>query len=179
MKHLLKMNSPIHNLQVFLRTISREYPEIHDVIPDGVYGKATENAVAVFQRKFRLNDSGVTDYGTWDHIVTVYREIEAKSNAKPVKIYPEEDLNENNSSYKPAILVMQAMIYSLSEIFSNIPAVTISGIYDSETVEAVKSLQIISGLNPDGVINRTFWNYLASIYEAYVSTDRAENYTGD
>ena len=48
-QHLLKYDSPIYNLQVFLRTISQKYPLIPNVLPDGYYGDATVKAVIAFQ----------------------------------------------------------------------------------------------------------------------------------
>ena len=73
--HLLRFDSPIHNLQVFLRTISRKYPDIPDVIPDGVYGDATVNAVEAFKEKFMLGGDGSVEFDTWDKIVEIYKDI--------------------------------------------------------------------------------------------------------
>lgn len=176
MRYLLKKDAPVNNLQVFLRTISREYPEIPNVIPDGVYGDATQNAVRAFQRNFRLEENGITDYSTWYHIVRVYNEIEKRSDAKPVRVFPEGGINSQASSYKSTILLIQSMIFSLSEIFSNIPRVHISGVYDDESMEAVKIIQELSGQNPNGEISVILFNSLSSLYETYVSADRVGNY---
>ncbi|MBQ4527824.1 MAG: peptidoglycan-binding protein [Clostridia bacterium] len=179
MKHLLRINSPIYNLQVFLRTISRKYPSIPDVLPDGVYGDATRNAVTAFQQMFNLNDDGVTDFSTWDHIVNVYKEIEKESVVNSVHIYPESGLNEEKPSFVPTIFIIQSMLLTLSDVFTNIPLLTVNGILDFETQEAVKAVQKVSGLNPDGRITPLFWNYLVAIYEANVSADRIANFSAN
>lgn len=176
MEQYLKFDSPIHNLQVFLRTISNRYNEIPSVIPDGVYGDTTKAAVSAFQEKFLLNSNGVTDNSTWDSIVNVYKEIESNlSYPDSVRIYPEGGLNSDNSAYTPTIFIIQSMILALSNKFSNIPAVAVNGVIDSTTTEAVKAIQIASGLNPDGNITKMFWDYLSVIYETYISINRAEN----
>lgn len=174
-QHLLRFDSPIHNLQVFLRAISRRYPEIPDVLPDGVYGEATVNAVKAFQNKFLLSPTGTTDYSTWDHIVRVYKELEKENTARNLRIYPEGGLNFEDDSYMATIMIMQSMMLALSQRFSNIPPVTVNGVVDEETHRSIQAIQYASGLNPDGNITRTFWNYLSAIYEAYVSVDRVQN----
>ena len=100
MAEYLRFDSPIRNLQVFLRTISGVYTEIPSVIPDGVYGNSTKEAVKAFQNRFSLNETGITDNSTWDAILRVYREIE-KDTSQPnwVRIFPEEGLKSDNNSY--------------------------------------------------------------------------------
>jgi peptidoglycan hydrolase-like protein with peptidoglycan-binding domain len=178
MAEYLRFDSPIRNLQVFLRVISGVYSEIPRVIPDGVYGNSTKEAVKAFQNKFSLNETGITDNSTWDAIVRVYREIE-NDNALPnwVRIFPEAGLRTDNNSYTPTIYVIQTMLYALSQRFSNIPSPSLSGIVDQPTIESVKSVQYASGLNPDGNITKLFWDYLSVIYETYISTDRVSAYS--
>ena len=66
MANYLRFDSPIHNLQVFLRTISGKYSEIPTVIPDGVYGGTTAEAVKPFKKDFRLTRQAqpITAHGT-------------------------------------------------------------------------------------------------------------------
>ncbi len=174
MTQYLRFDSPIHNLQVFLRAISDKYDDIPSVIPDGVYGEDTKNAVSAFQKKFMLNETGTTDNSTWDAIVEVYREIERElRDPLCVRIYPEHGLKADTPSYTPTVYIIQNMMFALSEVFDNIPAPSVNGILDNRTSETIKAIQIASGLNPDGNINKVFWDYLAVIYETYISTDRA------
>lgn len=173
MTQYLRFNSPIHNLQVFLRAISKKYDDIPSVIPDGVYGQDTINAVTAFQKKFSLNQTGTTDNSTWDAIVELYKEIE-KELRDPlcVRIYPEHGLKADTSSYTPTVYIIQNMMFALSEIFENIPAPSVNGVLDDKTTDTIKAIQLASGLNPDGNVNKVFWDYLVVIYETYVSNDR-------
>ena len=173
--HLLRFDSPIYNLQIFLRTISRKYPEIPNVLPDGVYGNATIDAVRAFQNKFLLTANGVTDNSTWDHIVRIYKEIEKENTFRAANIYPEGGLNFEDDNFMATIMIMQSMMVALSDRFSNIPKPSVTGVVDEATHRAITALQHAFGLNPDGNITPTFWNFLVAIYEAYVSVDRIKN----
>ena len=175
MTYQLKFDSPIHNLQVFLRTISGRYSDIPSVIPDGVYGEATEASVDAFKRKFMLGDGGDTDRSTWDEVVRVYKEILNEQTTKLITVYPENGLDYSNSNFTATVMIIQSMLKALAERFDNIPDVTVNGRIDGETTDSIKAVQIASGLNPDGNITPVFWNFLSAIYEMYVSVDRVGN----
>ncbi len=175
--HLLKFDSPIHNLQVFLRTISRKYPEIPNVIPDGVYGDATVKAVEAFQQKFMSESDGIVGFDTWDKIVDVYKGIETENENKSVTIFPEQGVLSQDELMTSTVYIIQSMLLALSDVFSNIPRVNVTGYLDTSTVEGIKAIQYASGLNPDGNITNIFWNYLSSIYEVFISKDRVGNNT--
>ena len=57
-------------MQEYLRTISQRYP-IPTIVPDGIFGPATKNAVTAFQRTFGLVPDGIIGKNTWDRIVAV------------------------------------------------------------------------------------------------------------
>ncbi|MFR8428272.1 MAG: peptidoglycan-binding domain-containing protein [Roseburia inulinivorans] len=52
----------VRQIQEELARISRSYPAIPTVTPDGIYGPATREAVEVFQRVFGLPVTGVIDF---------------------------------------------------------------------------------------------------------------------
>ena len=62
----------VRQIQEELARISRSYPAIPTVTPDGIYGPATREAVEVFQRVFGLPVTGVIDYRTWYKISEIY-----------------------------------------------------------------------------------------------------------
>lgn len=57
-------------MQDYLRTIGQRYP-LPAIVPDGIFGPATKNAVTSFQRSFGLAPDGIIGKDTWDRIVTV------------------------------------------------------------------------------------------------------------
>lgn len=59
-------------MQEQLVRISRSYPAIPVVTPDGIYGPATRDAVEEFQSVFGLPVTGVVDFRTWYKISEIY-----------------------------------------------------------------------------------------------------------
>ena len=66
------IGQPIRSLQTMLRVIAENDPSHERIIPDGIYGPETMQAVSVFQRKHGLSVTGVADQPTWEAIVAVY-----------------------------------------------------------------------------------------------------------
>ena len=62
----------VRTIQEQLNRISENYPAIPKVAVDGIYGPATEESVRVFQRVFKLPQTGVVDYRTWYKISEIY-----------------------------------------------------------------------------------------------------------
>ncbi len=62
----------VRQIQNQLNAISNNYPLIPKLAVDGVYGPLTENAVKVFQKVFKLPQTGVVDFPTWYKISGIY-----------------------------------------------------------------------------------------------------------
>lgn len=62
----------IRQIQEQLACISRSYPAIPTITPDGIYGPATREAVERFQSIFGLPVTGVIDFRTWYRISEIY-----------------------------------------------------------------------------------------------------------
>lgn len=62
----------VYQMQRQLARISRSYPAIPTIVPDGTYGLKTQEAVEVFQSVFGLPVTGVVDYNTWYEISNIY-----------------------------------------------------------------------------------------------------------
>ena len=62
----------VRQVQQQLARISKAYPAIPTVTPDGIYGPATRATVEKFQSVFGLPVTGVIDYRTWYKISEIY-----------------------------------------------------------------------------------------------------------
>lgn len=62
----------VRQMQEQLARISKSYPAIPTIRPDGIYGPSTREAVEVFQSVFGLPVTGVVDYNTWYEISNIY-----------------------------------------------------------------------------------------------------------
>ena len=64
--------STVRQIQEQLNLIGEFYSSIPVLIPDGIYGERTADAVRAFQKIFRLPQTGIVDYPTWYKISDMY-----------------------------------------------------------------------------------------------------------
>ena len=64
--------SKVQQIQEQLNAISQVYTAIPSIVPDGIYGEKTKEAVKSFQMIFGLGANGIIDYRTWYKIQEVY-----------------------------------------------------------------------------------------------------------
>ena len=64
--------SKVRQIQEQLNLIGEFYSSIPVLIPDGIYGERTADAVRAFQKIFRLPQTGIIDYPTWYKISDMY-----------------------------------------------------------------------------------------------------------
>jgi len=62
----------VRTIQEQLNRISDNYPAIHKIKADGIYGETTNNAVKKFQEIFQLPVTGIVDFATWYSISNIY-----------------------------------------------------------------------------------------------------------
>ena len=64
--------SKVRQIQEQLNLIGEFYSSIPVLIPDGIYGERTADAVRAFQKIFSLPQTGIVDYPTWYKISDMY-----------------------------------------------------------------------------------------------------------
>lgn len=162
---------PVRSLQTMLRVIAQDDSRLPTVIPDGIYGPTTTNAVAAFQRLYGLQPTGITNQETWDQIVLVYEPALVRiGKAEPIEILLEPGqvilIGESN----PYIYLTQAMLSQLSTKYHKIPALSLTGILNEDTSEALSEFQRLSGLPVTGQLDRTTWRFLSHHFTLQVHT---------
>ena len=159
------LGRPVRALQIMLREISRLVPSVPPVIPDGIYGQSTMQAVTALQRYACLPATGIVDRATWDKIVSMYDEA-CEDRTPPAPLTPAvqpgqciEPGEENLHMY-----LVEAMFHALGRIYENVPGVEISGVNDDSCVAAIRWLQKLSDLPETGRMDSRTWRYLTGIY---------------
>lgn len=155
------VGQPIRSLQTMLRTIAQVDPNQITVVPDGVYTSQTADAVRSFQENNALPVTGVADQDTWDRIVAAYRPARIETSpAEPVFITLNPGQTFGPGQRHHHIYLVQAMLTLLAEAYPGFPIVTFTGIFDQQTEEAIRALQILSGGEPTGILDKKTWKEL-------------------
>ena len=155
------IEQPIRSLQTMLRVLSEDDDRFPAVVPDGIYGPNTTNAVSVFQRQNGLPVTGVTDQKTWEQIVEQYEPAlvrVGKAEAIEVLIDPGRIFLPGEAD--PYIYLLQSMLTQLSNDHTAISSPGHSGIMDASTVRSLSDFQYLSGLEVTGDFDKITWKHL-------------------
>ena len=155
------IEQPVRSLQTMLRVLAQDDKRLPTVVPDGIYGPDTTNAVSAFQRREGLPSTGVTDQNTWNTIVEKYEPALIRiGKAQPIEIVlnPGEVFRLGDSS--PYIYLLQSMLTQLAQDYPTIGSPGHSGILDRETADALESFQQLAGLPVTGNFDKVTWKHL-------------------
>ena len=156
----------VSNLQYFLNYLSQFYSGIPSLVIDGSFGDATRSAVIAAQNVFGLDPDGIVGEVTWNAIYNAYlgiiSEIPLKYVEGNVLPYPGTPLRTGSDS--DAVLLLQQYINVIASVFPEVNSVNTTGYFGAQTDAAVKAIQTLSGLVPNGVVAAVTWNAITSLY---------------
>lgn len=156
------VGQPIRSLQTMLRVIAEDSGTLPTVIPDGIYGQTTINAVSAFQRSAGLPVTGITDQATWEAIVKVYEPALIRiDQAEPIEIVIDPGKVFCLGESSPYLYLLQSMLTYLALSHKTITVPSHNGTLDSPTAEALAAFQLLAGLPPTGELDRVTWKFLA------------------
>jgi len=160
-----------------LNRIAINYPAIPFILlPEGVYDEPTAEAVRIFRSVFGLPQGNDVDESTWYRILYIYNavkrlaELESEGEELQDGEYPGNPLVIGDRG--PNVLRMEWFINAISRSgqFPQVPTITLNGIYDEETSNAVRALQRLLGLPQTGEIDEATWNDITRLYEEVEDT---------
>ncbi len=155
----------IRELQTYLRKTATRHPSIPLVVIDGIFGPETTAAIIAFQEEFGLDPTGRVNLATWSAVFAEYlRILEEEAPAEGVRPFPHPYHIISPGDSGNLVFILQIMLDTIAARYQNIPPVDINGHYDEDTVQAVKSLQMTSGMEPDGKTNKETWNRITRLY---------------
>lgn len=155
------VGQPVRSLQTMLRVLAEDDPLLPTVVPDGVYGPSTVNAISAFQRRSGIPSTGIADQKTWDIIVKNYEPALIRvSKAQPIEIVLDPGQVLRNGDRSPYILLMQSMLTHLALEHPLIEMPTFSGTLDSETANSLKTFQKLADLPATGELDKITWKHL-------------------
>ena len=159
----------VSSLQTMLRVIALYDKSCPAVIPDGIYGEQTARAVAVQQKRAGLPQTGITDFATWQAVCRAYQSAAVEVEpAAPLDIVmnPNQVILEGSNNLH--VLLIQAMLQTLHEVYANVEGCALTGACDEQTVCAIRSLQRCCGAPESGILDKRLWQLLAGLYNQAV-----------
>ena len=157
-------------IQTALNRIAQNFPAIPKIPEiDGIYGSRTETTVLEFQRVFDLTPDGIVGPATWYEIVRLYTAVTnlAELRSEGQRYYsinwnPPNALRQGSTGEN--VRHLQYMLSILATFISEIPPVTVDGIYGPATRAAVLAAQRRFRLPETGVVDAQTWD---EIYDQY------------
>ena len=71
-----------------------------------------------------------------------------------------------------AVLLLQQYINVIAEVFPEVNSVDLTGYFGAQTDRAVKAIQTLVGLEPNGLVGAITWNEVTSLYSSIVNGSR-------
>ncbi len=147
----------------------------NDFIPsvsvDGIFGQLTENSTRAFQRAYELPVTGIVDEETWNKMFSVYYSIVSAfpPDYAGEGILPFQSTILRRGSSDDAVKALQTYLAAISDVYTEIPKVSVTGYFGPETERAVVTYQNIFGLPPRGTVGPLTWDSIASLYSDIIN----------
>ncbi len=153
-------------LQYYLTFIGVFNNAIPTIAIDGIYGAGTTSAVEAFQRYYGLPVTGTVDKENWNTISNVYIEMVNSISTEQVgwEAEPYSGTPLRFGSQGDDVRVLQSYIEKIAEYYSEVPDVSITGYFGSQTQAAVIAIQNLFGISPTGFVGSITWNTIAEKY---------------
>ena len=152
-------------VQYWLRLAAENYAALSSISVDGNFGAATQRAVTGFQTLFGLTADGLVGRATWNKLNEVALAV-ANQIVEPDVAPGQFTTTVREGSRGTAVRAVQYYLRRLSAYYSDIPSVTVDGVFGAATTRAVKAWQTRAGLTADGVVGQLTWNSLYSAAQA-------------
>ncbi len=162
----------VRYVQGLLNALSATFRTLPRVATDGEFGTLTRNAVVAFQRLFGLSADGVVGRDTWNRLNEAYNAVEtgclfSSPAASDLQNYPGYVLYIGSAGSK--VSYVQRLINRIAAALPAVGTVGVDSRFGRNTYNAVKNLQSLFGLSPDGSVGSDTWQLLNRLYSAVES----------
>jgi len=152
-----------------LRTLSFYDSNLVRIIPDGVFGEGTMEAVMAFQREFHLPVTGTVDNATWDAIVLAWTAAEERmSLPQPTSNLPSWQYSTPSGQASVYLLLSQAIFKALGTVLEGIEPCPADGVNSGACTRNIRWLQRRAGLRESGALGKAEWDALTQLYAVFL-----------
>ena len=156
--------TPVRNLQRWLRALSKNGENVPEVFIDGIYGAETREAVRYFQSQNGLAPTGEIDISTFNAIYSAYllvtKDIETLGFSPDFDSFKDGRMSLGDEF--DDIFVLQVLLNAVS-LDDERYYVKPSGVYDEQTRRAVNLLRAATGREAADYVDRVLWNELVRL----------------
>lgn len=157
-------------IQEQLNRIAINFPMLPLIAVNGVFDENTQETVREFQRLFILPISGTVDRATWYRISQIYTSVkrlgeltsEGQRASYNQQLYPGSPLRLYSRGSE--VQEIQFYLQRISRFNQSVEGPKLDGIFGADTQRAVISFQNAYGLEPTGIIDKSDWETLVSVY---------------
>lgn len=151
------LGRPVRSIQTMLALIAKAENAPLTLIPDGVFGRQTAEAVREFQKTHGLSPSGSIDHPTWNEIVNDFvRYYPQVMPAAPLRVLWQPGQVIAPDGDNTHLLPVQSMLRAVGEVFPAMPK--------DDLTEAVRWMQEKCGLPCSGELCQLDWFCLCRLY---------------
>ena len=158
----------VSNLQRYLRQLSY----FDDAIPappiDGIFGALTRQSLIAFQEQNGLPATGTANETTWNLLYEKYvLSIEEKSPPRGIVLFPRYPEGYEVYMGEESFLVsaIQYMLMEIGILYDDLGELTMSGIYDKATADAVSEFQSRNLLPRTGRVDKRTHDRLVDSFD--------------
>ena len=157
----------VYDLQNMLYTLARHRDGVR-VIPDGIFGPRTAEAVRQFQTKNQLPVIGEADTKTFNEIARQFSMLKKEmSETQKADFFPNAGHRVRSGEKDMSIYVVQLIFQKLAEQFSAYEKGEICGHLNKQTENNIRRFQRICGLAEHGELDRATWDKIIRYYNLY------------
>ena len=155
-------------IQRMLRDIELLENEFSRVPISGIYENETREAVREFQSKYGLEVTGVVDFDTWDTLNSIHDKTRfERRGVRKVQLVPSNtDFAIFPNEINDLVFVIQYMLLTISPNHDELENQKFTGVYDAQTVDAIRSFQRKNLLDDNGIIDGATLEALFDEYES-------------
>ena len=159
------VSGAIRRVQQYLYEIHLQNGNPYILLPDGIYGTTTKNAVLDFQKQQNLPSTGIVDLSTFEMLRDIAKKYQ-KENSKQTHLYGIQGFPIQIGARGADVDVLHALLRSLFEYEKEAPPIPRTAYFSAETEQAIQYVQQILQVEADGVVTAELFERLETELKA-------------